>query len=81
MGNAFVKPPEQADIDNRFAFHSANTDERKAQHESVRAVCWTAATKLAAMLPPGREKALVLTHLEEAMFWSNAALARAKEEN
>jgi hypothetical protein len=28
------------------------------------------------LLPPGREKALVLTNLEQAMFWANAAIAR-----
>jgi hypothetical protein len=27
-------------------------------------------------LPEGREKALAVTHLEEVMMWSNAAIAR-----
>lgn len=66
----------QGDIDNRFAFHPASTEEKRSEHASVRKQCWDLATFLNEKLPEGREKSLAITHLEEAMFWGNAALAR-----
>ena len=66
------------DISNRFAFHPATTEEKKAEHGSVRALCWDVAEEFDRKLPAGREKSLAITKLEEAMFWANAAIARAK---
>lgn len=66
----------QNDIDNRFSFHPATTAEKQADHGSVRSVLWGAANYLNDLLPEGREKSLAITHLEEAMFWGNASLAR-----
>lgn len=64
------------DIDNRFAFHAATTEEKRDAHTSVRQNCRALADFLNEKLPEGREKSLAITHLEEAMFWGNAALAR-----
>jgi len=65
-----------ADIDNRFAFHAATTQEKRDEHTSVRQQCRQLADFLNERLPERREKSLAMTHLEEVMLWSNAAIAR-----
>lgn len=65
-----------ADIEHRFAFHPALTEEKRQAHGSVRSSCASLASILYNSLPEGREKATALTKLEEVMFWANAALAR-----
>lgn len=64
------------DIANRFAFHAAATQEKRDAHTSIRQQCRQLADFLNEQLPEGREKALAITHLEEVMFWGNAAIAR-----
>lgn len=64
------------DIENRFAFHAATTEEKADAHTSVRRNCRKLADILNDKLPEGREKSLAITHLEEVMMWGNAALAR-----
>ncbi|AII28236.1 hypothetical protein VC74_gp34 [Mycobacterium phage Sparky] len=71
-------PASTADINHRFDFHPATTDEKRAEHGSVREACKALAHKLDRDLPAGREKALATTTLEEVMFWANAAIARSK---
>jgi hypothetical protein len=70
------------DIDHRFAFHPATSDEKKDAHRSIRQGCRQLAHFINASVPDGREKSLAITQLEEVMFWGNAALARqeAKEQ-
>ncbi len=69
------------DIAHRFAFHAATTEEKRDAHTSVRQACRRLADELNERLPEGREKALVVTKLEEVMFWANAAIARARAED
>lgn len=64
------------DIENRFAFHAATTEEKRDAHTSVRQQCRQLADFLNEKLPEGRKKSLAITHLEEVMMWGNAALAR-----
>lgn len=64
------------DIENRFGFHEATTAEKKMEHGSIRDQVKTMAHYWNGNLPDGREKALAITKLEEAMFWANAAIAR-----
>jgi hypothetical protein len=69
-----------ADIEHRFAFHPATSEEKRDAHTSVRQNCRVLADFLNEKLPEGREKALAITHLEEVMFWGNAALARQEND-
>lgn len=64
------------DITNRFSFHPADTEEKRAAHEHIQARCRELAHELNEALPEGREKSTAITKLEEVMFWANAATAR-----
>lgn len=67
---------DPGDIEHRFAFHPATTQEKRDDHTSVRQSCRRLADMLNESLPDGREKSLAITKLEEVMFWGNASLAR-----
>lgn len=67
------------DLQHRFKYHPPLTDEKRIDHEQVRSRIGVLALTFDKMLPDGREKALVMTKLEEAMFWANAAIARDQE--
>jgi hypothetical protein len=67
---------EIKDLENRFSFHPAVDEETKQAHEMVRNACLRLAIDFNNVLPDGREKSLVVTTLEEVMFWANAAIAR-----
>ena len=64
------------DLENRFKFHPANTEEKRNEHTSVREHCLELALFINEKMPEGREKSLAITHLEEVMFWANAGIAR-----
>jgi hypothetical protein len=65
------------DLSNRFSFHPATTPELQDQHQRVRDLHLTLAEEMAELVPPSRELSLVITKLEEAMFWANAGVARS----
>lgn len=67
----------QADLRHRFGFHPATTEEKQLEHGSVRDALLQAALFVDHKVPPGREKSLALTHLEDAMMWANAGIARS----
>ncbi|MGY1945322.1 Acb2/Tad1 domain-containing protein [Nocardia asiatica] len=74
---SYHNPNSSADIGHRFNYHPPSGDKITA-HEQTRAACRELAHQFDRDLPPGREKSLALTKLEEAMFWANAAIARAE---
>lgn len=62
------------EIQERFRFHPA--DEKTANaHEHARLAIGNCALWVNKYVPSGREKALALTALQEAMMWANAAIA------
>lgn len=76
MGRDWSKVLSEYELDRRFNFHAATTEEKRDAHTSVRQGCRSLADFLNEKLPDGREKSIVFTKLEEVMFWGNAALAR-----
>lgn len=75
---------DDTELAKRFNHHPPREPAVADAHESVRAILSTAASDLHEAIEPvatehGREFALVLTKLEEAMFWANAAIARNQD--
>jgi hypothetical protein len=64
------------DLRNRFAYHAPDDEKRKA-HERVRELLHDTAAEINDLVPAGREQSLAVTHLEDAMMWANAGIARA----
>ena len=65
------------ELTRRFDYHPPNTDDKIRRHQQVRSTCLSAGKVLIELTgPPTREQSLAVTHLEEAMFWANAAIAR-----
>lgn len=69
------------DIDNRFTFHPVQPppDDGPGQEDiymAFRKIAREAAHFIADNSPVSREQSLAITHLEEAVFWANAAVAR-----
>ena len=56
-------------------FHPADTELKQLGHEAARLLVALLATHLHQMLPPGRDKSLVFTHLEDVLMRANRALA------
>lgn len=67
----------QERIDNDFVFHPSNPSVNE-KFASIRRTLHSEAIFLSDICPEGRELSLALTHLEEAMFWANAAIARTQ---
>jgi hypothetical protein len=62
-------------IDRSFTFHPA-TDDQRDRYIMIREASRKLARKGVESTPPSREQSLALTHLEQAVMWFNAAIAR-----
>lgn len=62
---------------DRFSSHVLDA-EGAAAVDAVRTALHQAALTIDSRIPPGagRERAIVMTKLEEAMFWANAGISR-----
>lgn len=71
----------EQELDRRFNYHAPPDEDTRFTHERIRENCRGLADFLNRKLPDGREKHLAFTHLEEVMFWGNAAVARENYDN
>ncbi len=63
------------EIERRFSYHKS-TEEQLKRHEQVRNLGKSYAYNLVELCPYSRELSLALTHLEQAIMFANAAIAR-----
>ena len=66
---------DAADLTKRFTYHPPKPGQPELYQE-LRAIAFGLATAIDASQPDSREKSLAITHLEEAMMWANAGIAR-----
>lgn len=64
-----------AELEKRFTYHSPKGDQPE-RYNLLRNRAKELAFEIAGNTPLGREQALALTNLEQAIFWANAAIAR-----
>ena len=63
------------DIEHLFSYHPPKDDETRIKHEAMRENFKAIAHYVQATLSDGREKSLVITHLQSAMMFANASIA------
>lgn len=64
-----------ANIENRFVYHTPFGDQTE-RYQDIRDLAKKLAYLILEKTPDSREQSLVLTNLEQAVFWANAAIAR-----
>jgi len=77
MSNLWYTPQE--DLKNRierdFSYH-APKDDQPQRYTKLREQAKALALLIAEATPPSREQSLALMHLENAIFYANASIAR-----
>ena len=66
---------DDKEIGRRFTYHAPKGDQPE-RYEQIRNHAKAFATTIVKSCPQSREQSLALTHLEEAVMWANAAIAR-----
>lgn len=69
--------PEEPDRIASVSYHPADTPDKAAAHERLRAFARGAITFIDENVPPGREKAIAFTKFEECMMWAHKSVALA----
>jgi len=66
------------ELEHRFFYHQPSPG-GVARHRALSVQFTQLADQVDTICPPGREKSLAFTKLEEAKFWASAAVARNPE--
>lgn len=72
-----VSEQDQEQLRNRYTYHAPFGDQAK-RYEAVRMEGWRLARFILSACPPGRERAMAETHIDEAIMCANAAIARGE---
>lgn len=65
----------EQELQNRFTYHAPKGDQA-TRYELIRDRAHDFAAFINDNTPDSREKSLAFTHLEDAVMWANAAIAR-----
>jgi hypothetical protein len=72
---------DHKDLINRFTYHPPKKTkqeglDQKERYEEIRRIGMGMANTIHSLTPSSREQSLAITHLEDAVMWANAAIAR-----
>lgn len=67
-------------IKRDFTYHAPKPGQPE-RYTQLRAMALTLAESIVELTPVSREQSLSITHLEECIFWANAAIARNEAES
>jgi hypothetical protein len=67
------------DLKHRFTYHPPKGDQVE-RYQTIRDEGYLLAELIDDLAPDSREKSLALTHVEDAVMWANAAIARNEQE-
>lgn len=67
--------PTREELDARFTYHPPSPEQTKI-YEEMREHARVLADFINDNAPESREQSSALTHLDEVVFWTNAAIAR-----
>lgn len=70
-----ITPEEKEVIAKQFGYRTPSPSQL-ARQRAIRELVHDATIKIKSMTPKSREQSIALTHLETAMFYANAAIAR-----
>jgi hypothetical protein len=68
--------PDLKDLENRFTYHPPRDDRDVEIYQAIRSRGLEFALLIGALAPESRELSLAITHIEDAVMWANAAIAR-----
>ncbi len=72
-----ISEADAADMTKRFTHHPPKGDQLE-RYPILRGQTQSLAELFLMNVPPGRERALAITKLEEAVMWANAGIARGE---
>ena len=70
-----VSPEIMADLEKRFTYHAPKEDQPE-RYVDLRERAHDLALAIVRSTPKSREQSVALTHIETAIMWANASIAR-----
>jgi hypothetical protein len=65
----------EGDLQKRFTYHAPKEDQ-PVRYQQIRNMAYSLAEYIVINTKPSREQSLAITHIEDAVMWANAGIAR-----